>query len=83
MFAKVGKGFSKVRDMIFAFFASHNDIVDVRRDIPVQLSVKYCYNGSVARAPCIAKPLGHSHTTVSAEGSGKTGFLLIYIFMKI
>jgi len=57
MLAKVGEGFSKVRDMIFAFFASHDDIVDVHKDIPVQLSVKYCYNGSVARAPCVTKTL--------------------------
>ena len=77
MFAKVGESFSKVRDMVFAFFASHDDIVDIRGDIPVQLSVQYSYDGFVERAPCIAKPLGHSHTTVSAEGSGKTGFLLI------
>jgi len=57
MLAKVGEGFAKVSYVVFALFASHDDIVDVRRDIPVQLSVKYCYNGSVARAPCVTKTL--------------------------
>ena len=63
--------------MNFAFFASHDDIVDVCRDIPVQLSVKYSCDGSVERAPCIAKPLRHSYIAVSSEESGKTGLLPI------
>ena len=79
MLVKVGKGFSKICDMVFAFFASHDDIVNIRGDIPVQLSVKYCCDGSVKRAPCIAKPLRHSYVAVSAEGSGKTGLLLILL----
>ena len=77
MLAKVSEGFSEIRDMVFAFFASHDDIVDVRRDIPVQLSVKYYCDGSVERAPSIAKPFRHPYVAVSAEGSGKTGLLLI------
>jgi len=60
MLAKVGEGFSKVCDMVFVFFASHDDIVDVRKDISVQLGVKYCCDGSVERAPYVAKPLRHS-----------------------
>ena len=63
--------------MVFVFFSSHDDIVDVRGDISVQLRVKYCCDGSVERSTCIAKPFGHSHIAVSAEGSGKTGLLLI------
>ena len=77
MFTKVGKGFLEIRDMVFAFFASHDDIVDVHGDISVQLGVKYCCDGSVKRAPCIAKPLRHSYVALSAEGSGKTSLLLI------
>jgi hypothetical protein len=77
MFAKVGEGFSKVRDVIFAFLASHNDVIDVCRDIPVQLCIEYSYDNSVERASCVAKPLRHSYIAVSAEGSGKAGLLLI------
>jgi hypothetical protein len=77
MLAKVGEGFAKVNYVVFALFASHDDIVDVRRDIPVQLSVKYCCDGSVERAPSIAKPFRHPYVAVSAEGCGKTGLLLI------
>ena len=83
MFAKVGKGFSKICDMVFAFFASHDDIVDVRGDISVQLSVKYCCDGSVKHAPCVAKPLRHSYIAVSAEGSVKLVFFSSNFFMKI
>ena len=77
MIAKICESFAKVRDVVFAFFASHDDIIDVRRDIPVQLSVKYCCDGYVKCAPCIAKPLRHSYVAVRAEGSGKTSLLLI------
>ena len=59
------------------FFASHDNIVDVRGDISVQLGVKYYCDGSVERATCVAKPFRHSYIAVSAEGSGKTSLLLI------
>ena len=59
------------------FFASHDDIIDIRGDILVQLSVKYCCDGPVKRAPCISKPLRLSYVAVSAEASGKTSLLLI------
>ena len=68
MLAKVGEGFAKVSYVVFALSASHDDIVDVRRDIPVQLSVKYCCDGSVECAHCIAKPLRNSYITVSPSG---------------
>ena len=63
--------------MVFALFASHDDIIDVRGDISVQLGVEYCCDGSVKRAPCVAKSLRHSYIVESAERSGKTGLLLI------
>ena len=77
MLAKFGEGFSKVCDMLIAFFASNDDIVDVRGDIPVQLCIKYSCDSSVERAPCVAKPLKYSYVAISAKGSGKTGLLLI------
>jgi hypothetical protein len=74
---KVGEGFPMVLNVVFAFLASHDDIVDVSGNIYVQLGVKHRCNGPVECATCIAKPLRHSYISVSAEGSGKTAFLLI------
>jgi len=59
------------------FFASHDDIIDVRRNISVQLGVKYSCNSSVECASCIAKPLRHSYITVRAEGSCEAGLLFV------
>jgi len=59
------------------FFALHDNIVNVRRNVSVELGVKYCCDGLVECASCIAKPLRHSYIAIRAEGSSEAGLFFI------
>jgi len=63
--------------VVFALFAPYDDIIDVCRNVSVQLGVQYRCDGSDECASYIVKLLRHSYIAIRAEESSEAGLFLI------